>query len=101
MEQHNPSNRHNQRGGGHQFHCHNCGNAFPHKPGVGLHCSQKCEAADNRKKAKIEESILKQGFKRNRKAPNVFTKNGVSITLEQVKLNGLKETLKAHAAVKA
>lgn len=100
-ERHNPTNRHNQRGGSHQFHCHGCGEAFPHKSGIGLHHSAKCEKADAKKKAQLAARIVAQGFKQNKKAPNVFTKNGVSITLEQVKIDGLKETLKAHAAVKA
>lgn len=100
-EQHNPTRRHAHPGGSHQFHCHGpkCGKAFPHQPGAGLFCSPRCEKAHRAHVERTAGQLVARGFKRNAKAPNVFTKDGISITQEQVKQHGLKEILKLHASV--
>lgn len=94
---HNPTERHAHHGK-HHLHCHHCGKAFRHQPAVGLFCSLRCEKQYAADRAKAGQQLGAKGFTVNKKAPNVFTKDGVSITLEQVKVHGLKETLNLHAA---
>lgn len=96
----NPTERHRHTSSGHVFHCHGCGSGFPHKPGADLFCSEKCRKRQEKKVQQTAATLAAKGFKRSSKAPNVFTKDGVSITLEQVLTNGLKETIAAHAAVR-
>lgn len=95
----NPTERHRHTSAHHMFHCHGpgCGRAFRHEPGVGLFCSMKCEKRHEKEREKIAAQLAKRGFSRNKKAPNVFTKDGVSITLEQVLFHGFKETIVKHA----
>lgn len=98
-ERANPTERHAQRGGVHHLHCHGpkCGNAFRAVAGADLHCSPKCRKDDEKHLERSAASLAARGFKRSTKAPNVFTKDGISITLEQVKVHGLKETIRLHA----
>lgn len=99
----NPTQRHAHHAGAHHFHCHghSCGKAFRHQPGAGLFCSERCEKAHGAALRRSEKALVARGFVKSEAAPNVFTKKGVSITLEEVKHHGLKETIEAHRAAVA
>lgn len=99
----NPTARHAHHAGVHHFHCHGgkCGRAFRHQPGAGLFCSERCEKAHEAAMRRSMKALTARGFVRDKAAPNVFTKKGVSITLEQIKFHGLQETIEAHRAAVA
>lgn len=82
----------------HQFRCHGCGRLFPHKPGVDLYCSQRCQKADAKLLDKIAGQLKAKGFKQHPQAANLWLKNGVGVTTHEVKHHGLVETLQRHAA---
>ena len=68
---------------------------------MGLFCSERCEKAHEAAMRRVNRALTARGFVQSKAAPNVFTKKGVSVTLEQVKHNGLQETIEAHRAAVA
>lgn len=90
----NPTQRHPRR----RLHCHGpgCGIAFPHKSGAGLHCSARCETNDANAMKRHERDLIARGFKKDEKAPNLFVKDGIGITLEMVKHMGIREVVACH-----
>jgi len=85
----------------HLFRCHGCGRKFPHRPGAGLDCSPRCEKKRLAELAKAEAALKKNGFAAHPKAANAFTKDGVTVTREQVRKHGLAKVLEAHQTAAA
>jgi hypothetical protein len=79
------------------FACRHCGQFFPVTPGADLHCSPKC--ARDYETAKIDTAALlvEQGFALHGEIPNLFVKDGVHVSLEQVMHEGFQRTLEAHS----
>ncbi len=97
-EKHNPTNLHKSRGG-HHFHCHGCRQPFRHRPGADLYCSPKCEKKFTRERIRNVKVLIARGFLQVKGTANVFRKDGVAVTLEQVRKLGLKETIALHRSV--
>jgi hypothetical protein len=81
--------------------CRTCGRSFLHKPGAGLHCTTKCEENYADAIADAKQCLEAAGFVVSPAAPNLYVKNGVAVTIEQVIHEGLEETLAAHDAAVA
>jgi hypothetical protein len=78
--------------------CYHCKTSFPRTPGAGLFCGKDCEDAhcaaieDNRKQ------LTDAGFVQHPETPNIWQKDGVAVTEEQVKHVGFEKAVQLHAS---
>jgi|SRR5579884_825969 len=81
--------------------CHGCGAIFPIAPGADLHCAHDCRTDYESAVDEAVKALTSEGFSRDTAAPNLFIKDGVAVSLEQVIREGFKRTLEAHNAAVA
>lgn len=81
------------------FLCHGCGIQFPYSVGAGLFHSADCEAQFNANKETLRNSLIAAGFTQDPDASNLWTQNGVAVSLEQVVKEGFAATLAVQSAV--
>ncbi len=77
--------------------CRHCGTQFRRSAGAGLFCGDNCELAHDKANASNRESLLSAGFTQHEETPNIWVKDGVAVTEEQVKHQGLVKALHKHA----
>ncbi len=80
------------------LHCPGCRARFTHQYGADLFCSKECEAGHQVKLDEARAQLATAGFEQHAETPNIFTKGGVAITIDQVIHEGIEETLARHAA---
>lgn len=76
--------------------CVGCGENFPHVPGADLYCSGDCRKEHEAALAEAAKVLLSEGFSRVKATPNLFHRDGVAISIEQVMDEGIESTLAAH-----
>lgn len=81
------------------LHCHACGRLFPHRRGADLYCSPKCEAQDKAAHGLMQIALHDAGFSQVKEVPNLWLKDGVHISTDEVLREGLAPTLAKHQAV--
>lgn len=79
--------------------CHGCGASFQNRKGADLHCSKECEGQHQAAQSMFQKSLEAAGFTQVADVPNLWVKNEVHISLEQVMREGLDETLARHREV--
>jgi hypothetical protein len=79
--------------------CRGCGDIFGRTPGAGLFCDADCEAEHIEQLKSICGQLVEAGFIQSEEAPNMWSKDNVSITIEEVKHVGLDEAIRRHGAV--
>ena len=62
-----------------------------------LTCSLACEAVRNQRQQEHVEALEQAGFVRDPETPNVFSKDGIAMTLELVEGVGLEKAIRNHA----
>ena len=82
--------------------CHGHGGDFVHRRGADLHCSHEC-AEQHRAAQLIFEQVLRDtGFSQVKEVPNLWQREGVHLSIEEVMREGIDPTLARHrAAVEA
>lgn len=76
--------------------CHGHGGKVPHRRGADLHCSHEC-AEQHRAAQSIFEQVLKDtGFSQSKETPNLWQRDGVHLSIEEVMREGLDSTLARH-----
>lgn len=68
---------------------------------MGLYCSPKCEEAEAKAQADDAAALVKAGFQQSQTDKRAYEKDGVTLTLGEVKANGIEQALALHAAVSA
>ena len=81
--------------------CHGHAGSFPHRRGVGLHCSKECEARHLTDKQIVEEQLKHAGFTQVKEVPNLWERDGVHLSIEEAMREGLDSTLARHQDVVA
>jgi hypothetical protein len=76
--------------------CAGCGDKFPHAHGADRFCDDDCREDHKAALAEAERAILSNGFSRDEATPNLFHKDGVAISIEQVMDEGMDNVLAAH-----
>jgi hypothetical protein len=79
--------------------CHGCGAHFQNRKGADLHCSDECAGQHQAAQTMFQESLTKAGFVQVANVPNLWVKDAVHISMEQVMREGLDETLARHREV--
>jgi hypothetical protein len=69
---------------------------MPRVSGAGLHCGDDCEKEHQGQIEADRNSLFSSGFTLS-EVPNVFEKDGVSLTLGEVKHVGIDKALVIHA----
>lgn len=78
--------------------CTHCGKNMPRESGAGLHCGDDCAKEHNEQLCDTETQLLKLGFSNvDSDAPNIFVKDGVAVTLHEVKHVGIDKAMATHA----
>lgn len=77
--------------------CRQCGRAFPQAPGADLYCSDECRKAHGVETALGEEHLRIAGFQPVDGIHGLWEKGGVHVTADQVKHEGIHETLDRHS----
>lgn len=76
--------------------CHGHGGKVHHRHGADLHCSPEC-AAQHRAAQQIFEQVLKDtGFRQVSDVPNLWQREGVHLSIEEVMREGLDSALARH-----
>jgi hypothetical protein len=78
------------------FSCIHCGARMPWEPGADLHCGEDCVKERAKAVAEAVEALCEAGFEQHPEAPNMWLKDFVAITIEQVLNDGIETTLAAH-----
>lgn len=79
------------------FNCIHCGSAMPHAPGADIVCGDDCREDRAKAIAEAKLDLIKRGFEEHAEAPNIWTKDYVAITIEQILSEGIDATLASHA----
>jgi hypothetical protein len=79
------------------FACKSCGAIFQHRPGADLHCGDECRQDYELAIEQAISALRQEGFSRETEAPNLFVKDGVFVSIEQVIHEGFENALAAHA----
>jgi predicted ATP-dependent serine protease len=82
-----------------EFTCRHCGKRFPKTLGAGLCCGDDCQTEYAKHAETISDQLSAAGFEQSSEAPNMWSKDNVSITIEEVKHVGLDEAIRKHGAV--
>lgn len=61
-----------------------------------LHCSVRCAKAHQEKRIFHEQELIANGFEQDPKAPNIYRKGGVAVTVERTLHAGLAKALEQH-----
>lgn len=78
--------------------CHQCNARILHAQLVdGLYCSKACRDQHQKDHDALEQSVRAYGFTQHPDAPNVFLKDGVALTAEEIKHHGITKSLQLHA----
>lgn len=79
--------------------CHTCGTTAAPQVfrAYGLFCSKACETADEIKKEQSVIDLLQAGFTKHPSVQNLWVKNGIAVSQEQVHRNGIHEVVKRHS----
>ena len=78
--------------------CIHCGQQFPRIAGAGLCCGDDCAKQHEAAREQIRKDLSAGGFTQNAETPNLWTKDGVSITEEHVKHAGMAVAMQQHAS---
>lgn len=78
--------------------CNHCGKRMSRVDGAGLHCGDDCTKEHYEKLAGAEAELLMQGFV-PADAPNIYIKDGVALTLHEVKTHGMDQAIVRHQRV--
>lgn len=78
--------------------CNHCGKRMSRVDGAGLHCGPDCAKEHFEKLAGAEAELLMQGFV-PADAPNIYVKDGVALTLHEVKTHGMDQAIIRHQRV--
>lgn len=84
--------------------CHYCGKHDTEtvmQQNGGRFCSDGCAIAYQSDIEKAATSLAANGFERSPETPNLYTKDGVSLTVEEVMNEGLGSSLARHTAIVA
>lgn len=76
--------------------CHGHGGKVPHRRGADLHCSKECEAQHRAAQQLFEAALQDTGFSQVKETPNLWLKDGVHVSIEQVMREGFRQTLDQH-----
>ena len=71
---------------------------FGRVSGADLFCSPNCKTVYERKNAEIAAQLQEHGFQQDKANPDLFTKEGVSISRTYVRKNTLAQGLSVHSA---
>jgi hypothetical protein len=83
------------------LHCHGHGASFPHRAGADLHCSEECAGQHRAAESLFVKALQNAGFHQSEAVPNLWERDGVQISIEQVMREGMDETLARHRAAVA
>lgn len=78
--------------------CTHCGRRMPRVDGAGLRCGDDCAKAHVAKLEGAEAELLMRGFI-PADAPNIYVKDGVAVTLHEVKTHGMDQAIVRHQRV--
>lgn len=81
--------------------CRHCGREFPRAPGADLYCSDACSKGHTVENAIGADQLRKAGFRPVDDVHGLWEKDGVHVTTDQVKHEGLETTIARHAAALA
>lgn len=80
--------------------CVGCRETFPHAPGADLFCGDDCRKEHKAALAEVEGDLLSKGFSRDKATPNLFHRDGVAVSIEQVMHEGMESVLAKHDRAK-
>lgn len=84
------------------LHCHGHAGQFRHQHGADLHCSHECREQYRAAQLMFEEALRQAGFSQVKDVPNLWLKDGVHLSIDEVIREGMDQTLAKHrAAVEA
>lgn len=81
--------------------CHHCGKPFRRAPGAGRFCGDTCEKAHAAAMDQHRKSLTDAGFLQHSETPNLWLKDGVAISEEQVKNIGFEKAMRKHQSAAA
>jgi protein-arginine kinase activator protein McsA len=76
--------------------CQSCGRTFAATAGAGLRCGPSCNAEYEAAVSQAVETLTAGGFTRSETTPNLFSKDNVNISIEQVIHEGIEAALASH-----
>jgi hypothetical protein len=76
--------------------CHGHAGPFTHTHGADLHCSSECAGQHRAAQQIFEKALTDAGFNQVKEIPNLWERDGVRISIEQVMREGMDETLARH-----
>ncbi len=80
--------------------CHHCGRPHDNRLGGDITCSPECRERFAKAQKAAAEKLTAAGFVQNAEIPNLWAKNGVHISIEQVIREGFEKTVAAHKKVR-
>jgi hypothetical protein len=81
--------------------CRHCKKPFRRAAGAGLECGSDCEQAYINAMDAHRKALSAAGFVQHPETPNVWHKDGVAITEEQVKHVGFEKAIRKHTSAVA
>ncbi len=85
--------------------CHGCGKTFTPDPATGggaqLYCSMACALEAQNRNTQIVAGLKAAGFEQNAEVPNLWAKDGVSVSIEELMHHGLEAVLQRHRRIVA
>lgn len=81
--------------------CRHCGKQFARAAGAGLFCGKDCEDAHCSAMDDHRKSLTDAGFVQHPETPNIWHKDGVALTEEQVKHVGFEKAVRQHGSAVA
>jgi hypothetical protein len=78
--------------------CHACG-AKQRNDIAGRFCNDECEKQHASDHADLREQLQNEGFIRNSVSPNLWSKDGVSVSEQQCYERGIDQVLTQHQSV--
>jgi hypothetical protein len=78
--------------------CHGCEKATISHQGGDVFCSDECRKQHAAAKLMFEAVLKDTGFVQSKDVPNLWARDGVHISIEEVMRSGIKETLARHQA---
>jgi len=76
--------------------CHGHAGHFSHRHGADIHCSKECEEQHHAVQQFLEKALRDTGFNQRKDVPNLWERDGVHISIEEVMREGLDPTLARH-----
>lgn len=77
--------------------CHHCGKPVPREHGGDLTCGPDCRSRFLSAREASSTELRALGFTEHAETPDLWGKDGVHISIDQVIREGLEETLARHA----